>query len=705
IWTTTPWTIPANQALTVHPDVEYALVQTPRGHLVLARDLVAACLLRYALAGSVVATTRGAALERIAFRHPFYERASPIHLGDFVTLDQGTGIVHSSPAYGVDDFLSCRRYGMSDDDILNPVLGNGRYVESLALFGGLSIWEANPRIVEKLRDTGTLLHAEKFTHSYMHCWRHKTPIIYRATTQWFAGMDDVPGFRGVKPPEALRATALRGIEHTEFFPPWGKARLFGMIANRPDWTLSRQRQWGVPLPFFVDRETEELHPGTLELLELAATKVEAGGIETWFEALSEDFGVDEKRYRKLTDTLDVWFDSGTTHETVMGGRDGRRTGAGSHSSQTGFPADLYLEGSDQHRGWFHSSLLTSCMLNGAPPYKALLTHGFAVDGQGRKMSKSKGNVVAPQKVAGTLGAEILRLWVGATDYSGELSISDEILKRVVESYRRIRNTLRFLMANTADFDAGRDGVPISEMLEIDRVALAKAAVLAAAVAGDYERYEFHLVVQRLQTYCSEDLGGFYLDVLKDRLYTTAAGARPRRSAQTALALIRDMLLKLMAPILSFTAEEAWRLLNPGDPTIFVRTWEKAIPEVPDVAALLAKWERIMAVRALVQKELEAVRQAGAIGSSLQAEVDIVADVDNYSALASLGDDLRFVLITSAATVRRGDALTIAVASSSHPKCERCWHWRADVGIDPAHPGLCGRCLANLFGAGEGRRYA
>ncbi len=705
IWTTTPWTIPANQALTVHPDVEYALVQTPRGHLVLARDLVAACLLRYALAGSVVATTRGAAIERIAFRHPFYERASPIHLGDFVTLDQGTGIVHSSPAYGVDDFLSCRRYGMSDDDILNPVLGNGRYVESLALFGGLSIWEANPRIVEKLRDTGTLLHAEKFTHSYMHCWRHKTPIIYRATTQWFAGMDDVPGFRGVKPPEALRATALRGIEHTEFFPPWGKARLFGMIANRPDWTLSRQRQWGVPLPFFVDRETEELHPGTIELLELAATKVEAGGIETWFEASSEDFDVDEKRYRKLTDTLDVWFDSGTTHETVMGGRDGRRTGAGSHSSQTGFPADLYLEGSDQHRGWFHSSLLTSCMLNGAPPYKALLTHGFAVDGQGRKMSKSKGNVVAPQKVAGTLGAEILRLWVGATDYSGELSISDEILKRVVESYRRIRNTLRFLMANTADFDAGRDGVPISEMLEIDRVALAKAAVLAAAVAGDYERYEFHLVVQRLQTYCSEDLGGFYLDVLKDRLYTTAAGARPRRSAQTALALIRDMLLKLMAPILSFTAEEAWRLLNPGDPTIFVRTWEKAIPEVPDVAALLAKWERIMAVRALVQKELEAVRQAGAIGSSLQAEVGIVADVDNYSALASLGDDLRFVLITSAATVRRGDALTIAVASSSHPKCERCWHWRADVGIDPAHPGLCGRCLANLFGAGEARRYA
>ncbi len=705
IWTTTPWTIPANQALNVHPDFEYALVQTPRGHLLLARDLVDACLLRYALTGSIVAAARGATLELIAFRHPFYDRATPIYLGDFVTLEAGTGIVHSSPAYGVDDFLSCRRYGMTDDAILNPVQGNGRYAESLPFFGGLSIWDANARIVEKLRDTGTLFHAEKFTHSYMHCWRHKTPIIYRATTQWFAGMDDVPGFRGVKPPEALRASALRGIEQTEFFPPWGKARLFGMIANRPDWTLSRQRQWGVPLPFFVDRETEELHPDTLALLELAATNVDAGGIETWFEATSEDFGVDESRYRKLTDTLDVWFDSGTTHQTVMGGRDGLRTGAGSHASQTGFPADLYLEGSDQHRGWFHSSLLTSCMLNGVPPYKALLTHGFAVDGQGRKMSKSKGNVVAPQKVAGTLGAEILRLWVGATDYSGELSISDEILKRVVEGYRRIRNTLRFLMANTADFDAGRDAVPIAELLEIDRLALAKSAAMGAAVAGDYARYEFHLVVQRLQTYCSEDLGGFYLDVLKDRLYTTAADGRPRRSAQTALALIRDALLKLMAPILSFTAEEAWHTLSPDDPTIFVHTWEKMIPEVPDGAALLAKWERILAVRTVVQKELEAVRQAGAIGSSLQAEVDIVADVDNYSALASLGDDLRFVLITSAATVRRGDALAIAVTSSSHPKCERCWHWRADVGSDPAHRRLCGRCVANLFGAGEARRYA
>ncbi|HWD37136.1 MAG TPA: class I tRNA ligase family protein, partial [Casimicrobiaceae bacterium] len=700
IWTTTPWTIPANQALNVHPDVDYSLVQTPRGHLVLAQERVTACLARFGVEGRVVATAHGRALEHIAFRHPFYDRASPIYLAEFVTLEQGTGIVHSSPAYGIDDFVSCRRYGMRDEEILNPVQGDGRYAASLPFFGGLSIWDANPKIVDRLRDVDALLHVEKFPHSYMHCWRHKTPIIYRATTQWFAGMDDVPGYRGVKPAEPLRETALRGVENTAFYPAWGKARLFGMIANRPDWTLSRQRQWGVPLPFFVDRETGELHPDTLALLELAASKVENGGIETWFDATSEDFGVDEKRYRKLTDTLDVWFDSGTTHETVMG-----RNGRGSHAAQTAFPADLYLEGSDQHRGWFHSSLLTSCMLNGVPPYKALLTHGFAVDGEGRKMSKSRGNVVAPQKVAGTLGAEILRLWVGATDYSGELSISDEILKRVVEGYRRIRNTLRFLMANTADFDASRNAVPQPQMVEVDRYALARFRAMADAVIRDYDAYEFHLVVQRLQTYCSEDLGGFYLDVLKDRLYTTPANGQPRRSAQTALAQIRDALLALMAPILSFTAEEAWSILRPADPTIFVHTWSELLPSVPDADVLVAKWDAILGVRALVQKELETVRQAGAIGSSLQADVAIVADGATYDALASLGDDLRFVLITSAATLKRGDELAITVTPSEATKCERCWHWRTDVGRDPQHPAICGRCVANVSGAGEPRIHA
>ena len=705
IWTTTAWTIPANQALNVHPELTYALVRTSRGYLVVAEDLVDACLVRYATEGQVVATAKGAALEGIAFAHPFYERASPVQLGDYVTLEHGTGIVHSSPAYGIDDFNISHRYGMHDDDILNPVQGDGRYAADLPFFGGMKIWDANPKIVDKIREVGALFHAEKFQHSYMHCWRHKTPIIYRATTQWFAGMDDVPGWRGHKPRETLRSTALRGIDATQFYPSWGQSRLHGMIAHRPDWTLSRQRQWGVPLPFFVDKETDELHPDTLALLELAAAKVQEGGIEAWFESTHEDFGVDEMKYRKISDTLDVWFDSGSTHQTVMGGPDGRKTGAGTHPRDTGFPADLYLEGSDQHRGWFHSSLLISCMLNGVPPYKALLTHGFVVDGDGRKMSKSKGNVVAPQKVADSLGAEILRLWVGATDFSGDMAIGDEILKRVVEAYRRIRNTLRFLIANTADFDPSSDAIAIGELFEIDRFALLQAHAFAGAVRSHYVSYDFHFVVQRLQTYCSEELGGFYLDILKDRLYTCAKDSRARRSAQTALALIRDALLKLMAPILSFTAEEAWKVVHPNDPTIFTHLWERSLPDVADAALLFTKWDRIVAVRAFVQKELEDVRQSGRIGSSLQAEVTIAAPTADYEALASLGDDLRFVLITSAATVQAADALSIAVTPSANPKCERCWHWRADVGSDPNHPGLCGRCVANLFGNGEPRSKA
>jgi isoleucyl-tRNA synthetase len=712
IWTTTPWTLPANQALNVHPEFQYSLVETERGTLLLASELKEASLKRFGLQrkntkSETDPSTSGRSLELIRFRHPFYDRAAPVYLGEYVTLEQGTGIVHSSPAYGIDDFNSCRRYGMSDDDILNPVQGDGRYAESLLFFGGQKIWDANPKIVDKLRETGALFHAEKITHSYMHCWRHRTPIIYRATTQWFAGMDEVPGFNGVRPAETLRSTALRGIEATEFFPSWGKSRLHGMIANRPDWTLSRQRSWGVPLPFFVDRETELLHPDTPALLELAATKVQAGGIEAWFEATHEDFGVDATKYRKLTDTLDVWFDSGSTHQTVMGGPEGRTTHRGSHPDVTGFPADLYLEGSDQHRGWFHSSLLTSCMMNGVPPYKALLTHGFAVDGQGKKMSKSKGNVVAPQKVWNNLGAEVLRLWVGATDYSGDLSISDEILKRVVEGYRRIRNTLRFLLANTADFDAKRNGVAMADLLELDRYELAVANRYFAQMRASYERYEFHQVVREMQLYCSEELGGFYLDVLKDRLYTAATDSVARRSAQTVLAYIRDELLKLMAPILSFTAEEAWSVLYPAEATIFARVWknEHDIGVIPDLDALTEKWARIVEIRNTVLKGLEDAREKGEIGSSLEAEVAITAPAGVYEALASLGDDLRFVMITSSAKVAPGDALAVEVTPSVSPKCARCWHWRADVGVDPAHPALCARCVTNLFGDGEVRVFA
>jgi isoleucyl-tRNA synthetase len=694
IWTTTPWTLPANQALHVHPDLSYALIRTARGHLLLSTDLATRCLERFGLDGQVIATAPGALLEHLLFRHPFYDRAAPMHLGNFVTLEHGTGIVHSSPAYGIDDFNSWHRYGMADDAILNPVQGDGRYAEGLPLFGGMSIWDANAKIVAKLQQVGALLHAAAWTHSYMHCWRHKTPIIYRATTQWFVGMDEVPGWRGVKPAESLRTTALRGIEATRFFPAWGKSRLAGMIANRPDWTLSRQRQWGVPLPFFVDKESDELHPDTLSLLQIAAAKVERGGIEAWFEATYEDFGVDAGRYRKLTDTVDVWFDSGSTHETVL-----RR------DPRLGFPADLYLEGSDQHRGWFHSSLLTSSMLNGRPPYNALLTHGFAVDGAGMKMSKSKGNVVAPQQVWSRYGAEILRLWVAATDYSGELSISDEILKRVVESYRRIRNTLRFLMANTADFDPAKDAVALSDLFELDRYALSVANRAFASFADAYASYEFHPMVQVLQNFCSEDLGGFYLDILKDRLYTAAAKSRARRSAQTALALIRDEMLKFMAPVLSFTAEEAWRTIHPHDPSIFVHTWRSEIPNLGITPAFAGKWALIRAYRADVLKKLEAAREAGAIGSSLQAEVDIIAPANDYAALSSLGDDLRFVFITSAARVTPGAEREVRVIPSTHPKCARCWHYRADVGAAPAHRSLCARCVANLFGSGEPRAFA
>jgi isoleucyl-tRNA synthetase len=706
IWTTTPWTLPSNQALNLHPELDYALVRTDRAHLLLAMSLVEPALARYKLAGEVIATAKGAALERIAFRHPFYDRDAPVFLGDYVTTEQGTGLVHSSPAYGVDDFLSCRRYGMTDAEMLNPVRGDGRFADSLPRFGGLRIWDANPKIVEAIAEAGHLLHAEKFKHSYMHCWRHKSPIIYRATTQWFAGMDEVPGFEGVRPQETLRTTALRGLEATRFYPAWGRSRLTGMIANRPDWTLSRQRAWGVPMPFFTHRETDALHPRTLEILEEVARRVERAGLEAWQSVTAEEMlGAEAADYVKSRDTLDVWFDSGSTHQTIMGGPDGRRSGAGSHAADTAFPADLYLEGSDQHRGWFHSSLLVSCMLNGVPPYKALLTHGFTVDAEGKKMSKSKGNVVAPQTVSQTLGAEVLRLWVGATDYSGDLSISDEILKRVVESYRRLRNTLRFLMANTSDFDPATQAVPVAELFEIDRYALARAAALAREVIGDYDRYEFHLVVQRLTTYASEELGGFYLDVLKDRLYTTGKDSRARRSAQTALAAIRDALLKLAAPILSFTTEEAWRIVAPRDPTIFVHTWSDLLPAVPDGEALLAKWARIAAVRSAVQKELEQLRIQGRIGSSLQAEVSVAASGEEHAALASLGDDLRFVFITSAARVERGDELAIAVNPSAADKCERCWHWRDDVGEDRDHPALCGRCVANLYGAGEARAFA
>ncbi|MES2741909.1 MAG: isoleucine--tRNA ligase [Pseudomonadota bacterium] len=720
IWTTTPWTIPANQAMNVNPEVKYALVQSARDGqpllLILAQDLVVSCLARYKLEGTTIATCDGAALEGIAFHHPlraadpYYDRLSPLYLADYVTTESGTGVVHSAPAYGLDDFISCKAHGLKDDAILTPVLGDGTYAASLPLFGGLTIWDASKPICAALTAAGALFELKMFDHSYMHCWRHKTPIIYRATSQWFAGMDVVPKDGG----PTLRQSALRGIEHTRFFPDWGQARLHGMIANRPDWTLSRQRQWGVPMAFIVHKESGELHPRTPELLEQVALRIERGGIDAWLALdLRELIGDEADLYVKNRDTLDVWFDSGTTHQTVLGGPQGK----GSHGALAGgslsFPADLYLEGSDQHRGWFHSSLLTSSMLNGSPPYKALLTHGFVVDGEGKKMSKSVGNTVSPQDVSNKLGADILRLWVAATDYTGELSISDEILKRVTESYRRIRNTLRFLLANTSDFDPATDAVPVAELLEIDRYALADMGVLQAQITAHYEQYEFHPVVAKLQNFCSEDLGGFYLDILKDRLYTSALDSRPRRSAQTALWHITQSLLRLMAPALSFTAEEAWAVFaapeayQASGETIFTQTWWP-LPQVEDGPALLEKYGVLRAVRTDVTKQLEDLRTSGAIGSSLQAELTLKAAGAKYRLLASLDDDLKYVFITSqarASEVETEAEESVLVAASQAAKCERCWHYRAEVGADAAHPTLCGRCVSNLFGAGDRRRFA
>nr|WP_315396687.1 isoleucine--tRNA ligase [uncultured Duganella sp.] len=711
IWTTTPWTIPSNQALNVNPEVTYALVQTTRDGqpllLLLAQDLVESSLARFKLEGATIATCKGEDLAGISFLHPlhaadtFYNRLSPMYLADYVTTESGTGVVHSAPAYGLDDFISCKAHGMNDDQILTPVMGDGKFIPALPLFGGMTIWEASKPICNALREAGALFEVKMFDHSYMHCWRHKSPIIYRATSQWFAGMDIKPNDGGA----SLRETALKGIAETKFFPDWGQARLHGMIANRPDWTLSRQRQWGVPMAFVVHKETGALHPRTPELLEQVARLIEKGGIDAWLALDLQDLIGDEAAdYAKNKDTLDVWFDSGTTHQTVL---------RGSHKQQLAFPADLYLEGSDQHRGWFHSSLLTSSMLNGAPPYKALLTHGFTVDGEGKKMSKSLGNTLAPQKISDTLGADILRLWIASTDYTGELSISDEILKRVTEAYRRIRNTLRFLLANISDFDHARDAVPVAELLEIDRYAIANMAALQKEMEAHYEQYEFQPVYSKLQNYCSEDLGGFYLDILKDRLYTSAVGSHARRSAQTALWHITQSLLRVMAPALSFTAEEAWAIFageeafKASDETIFTQTWWQ-LPAPADADALLAKYTALRAVRTDVTKQLEDLRTSGAIGSSLQAELTIKAAGDKYQLLASLEDDLKFVFITSLAQAVEVGSETdeaVEVAASTAEKCERCWHYRADVGAHADHPTLCGRCHSNLFGAGEKRKFA
>lgn len=723
IWTTTAWTLPANQALNANATLEYALVATPRGVLLLASDLVAACLTRYNLQGEVLATASGQALEGLSFRHPLYDvdpgyrRLAPVYLADYVSASDGTGLVHSSPAYGLDDFNSCRANGLAIEDILNPVGGTGYYSDALPLFGGQLIWQAVPRIIETLQAAQRLIATAPITHSYPHCWRHKTPVIFRAAAQWFVRMDEGDGvFTTDKAARTLRQMALEAIEHTAFYPDNGRARLRDMIANRPDWCISRQRSWGVPLPFLLHNQSGELHPRTLEILDHAADLVAAGGIEAWSRASVADIlsqpGDQPEQYSKSQDILEVWFDSGSTFWHVLRGSHADAYQRLPYHAQ-GAEADLYLEGHDQHRGWFHSSLLLGCAIYGRAPYRGLLTHGFATDGQGRKMSKSLGNQVSPQAVIDKLGAEIVRLWVASTDYSGDLNIDDNILARVVDSYRRIRNTLRFVLANVSDFDPAAHQVAHADLLQIDQYALARAAQLQAEIlgtanaqgvfeGGHYGRYEFHPVVSKLQVYCSEDLGAFYLDILKDRLYTSAADSHARRSAQTALWQIGHAMLRWMAPFLSFTAEEAWAVLAPGQDSIFFQRYAE-LPS-PDHARL-SQWQRVRELREHVNKAIEEVRAQGSLGSSLQANIVLTVPADDHALLQPMAEALHYLFITSAVELHAGPALQVRVTPSTHPKCERCWHHVASVGSQAAHPTLCARCVTNLEGAGEIRSIA
>ena len=709
IWTTTPWTVPANQAMNVHPEFEYALVDVGDRLLLLAAELVDSALERFGLSGEIIAKTAGASLELIAFTHPLYDRESPIYLADYVALDAGTGIVHSAPAYGEDDFASCRRYGMEFDQILNLVQADGRYVDDLPFFGGLSIWDANPKIVEKLAENDRLLAHKTINHSYMHCWRHKTPLIYRATAQWFVGMDtEATGGR------TLRDQALQAIEETQFVPGWGKPRLHSMIANRPDWCISRQRNWGVPIPFFLHKQTGELHPNTVALMEQVAARVEQEGIEAWFKLdAAELLGAEADQYEKVTDTLDVWFDSGTTHWHVM---------RGSHEMghDQGPRADLYLEGSDQHRGWFHSSLLTGCAIDGHAPYKALLTHGFTVDEKGYKMSKSLGNVIVPQEVTDTLGADILRLWIASTDYSGEMAVSKQILQRTADAYRRIRNTSRFLLANLNGFDPATDLVAPEQMLALDRWAVDATARLQAKVKDAYDNYRFLDVYQQVHHFCVQELGGFYLDIIKDRQYTTKADSLARHSCQTALFHIANALTRWIAPILSFTAEEIYGAL-PGSgkqDSVFLETWYEGLFELSaDDSFGREFWARVLDVKDAVNKALEEARNEKLVKASLSTEATLYVSDSIMADLARLEDELRFVLITSEVVLKpyadapetakttELDGLKVALRVSPHTKCGRCWHHREDVGQHAEHPELCGRCVENVAGEGEARQFA
>ncbi|CRI63660.1 isoleucine tRNA synthetase (Isoleucine--tRNA ligase) (IleRS) [Thiocapsa sp. KS1] len=702
IWTTTPWTLPANQAVALNAELEYVVVEvtSAQGHerLIVAEGLLKDTMARWGIEQyRVLGYGRGIDFEGLKLKHPFYDREVPVIVGEHVTLDAGTGAVHTAPGHGLEDYIVGQRYHLP---VHNPVGGDGRFLPDTPLFAGENVFKANEQVVETLKAKGALLLATRFTHSYPHCWRHKTPIIFRATPQWFISMEK----------QGLRQAALREIGHVSWMPDWGQSRIEGMVQGRPDWCISRQRTWGVPITLLVHKVTGELHPRTAELIEEVAGRVAQQGIEAWFalapvDLLGETEGAE---YEKVHDTLDVWFDSGVTHACVLEHRDGLRA-----------PADLYLEGSDQHRGWFQSSLMTSVAMHERAPYRQVLTHGFTVDAKGEKMSKSKGNVVKPQDVMKTLGADIIRLWVAATDYRTEMSVSDEILKRTADAYRRIRNTARFLLANLDGFDPATDCVAPEAMIELDRWAVDRAFRLQDEIIEAYRDYQFHLIYQKVQQFCVVDMGSFYLDVIKDRQYTTQADSLPRRSCQTAMYHIVEAMSRWLAPILSFTAEEIWQHL-PGEraETVFVETWYAGLFPLANGDPMdRAFWDQVIATRLAVGPALETARKAGLIGSSLDAELDLYCAEPLCALLGRLGEELRFALITSEvrlhpAAEQPTDAveteltgLAVRVRPSKHTKCVRCWHHRADVGAHTEHPELCGRCVENVAGNGEIRRYA
>ena len=704
IWTTTPWTLPANQAVAVHPELDYVLIGFTGDHgneqILLAEALYEDALKRYGVDEfTVVASGPGSALEGLRLHHPFYEREVPVILGEHVTTETGTGAVHTAPGHGLEDYLVGQHY---DLPVLNPVGPDGCFLPDTELFAGQFVFKANAEVIKVLEERGMLLRHQPYHHSYPHCWRHKTPIIFRATPQWFINLEK----------EGLRGQALKAIAGVTWTPSWGEARIDAMVRNRPDWCISRQRNWGVPIALFVDKKTGEPHPDSQRLIEEVAKRMEGEGIDAWFDLAPEELlGSEADRYEKVTDILDVWFDSGVTHATVL--EPSEELG--------GVPADLYLEGSDQHRGWFQSSLLTSVAMRGEAPYRGVLTHGFTVDAQGKKMSKSRGNVVAPQKVMNSLGADVLRLWVASADYSGEIAVSDEILKRVADSYRRMRNTARFLLANLVGFDPARDLVSPERMLPFDRWAVDRALQAQEEVKKAYQDYEFHRFYHRVHNFCAVDMSSLYLDVIKDRQYTTQADSLARRSAQTALYHIIEALVRWLTPVLSFTSEEIWQHI-PGErgDSVFFETWYEGLFAQDEGRFDRAFWKQAVAVREAVSKELEKVRVAERIGASLDAEVDLYCAPQLLERLRAFGGELRFFLITSEAQVHdwdtrpedavvaqleEGGELGIRVTPSEHAKCVRCWHRRPDVGGDEAHPDLCGRCVSNVDGSGETRSVA